>query len=401
MFATFVRSRGARPLRVPRLMDRLADPGILQHLLRRECSRAARNGKELSLVLFELRGQSRRSMATLRLARTMLRRARMTDEIGWYDDQHLAALLPDTTSRGARSFANGVRELIEGRMDRPRALIYTYPNNWVMSEDDDQQTNGRKQRMADLVGAGAKANGNGHRKIRRHDLVPAFEEGFESELNEAPVTVGLEAAPLDVLLVRPLPMWKRAIDFMGALVLLLLFSPLMAFAAFAIKLTSHGPVIFAQRRAGLGGRPFTIYKFRTMCVDAERQKQGLRAISEQDGPAFKLTHDPRVTRIGSILRKTSIDELPQLFTVIKGDMSLVGPRPLPVDESQACQLWQRRRLDVTPGLTCIWQVEGRSRVTFDEWVRMDVKYIRRRNILHDISLIFRTIPAVLLRRGAR
>jgi len=379
-------------------MDRIADSHILQHLLRRECSRAARTDKELALVLFELRGQSRRS--SIRLARAMLHRARMTDEVGWYDDQHLAALLPDTTSQGARAFAGHVRDLVEGHMERPRALIYTYPKNWVMSDSDDNHPhNGRKQSMQDLIGAGA--NGNDHRHSRREDRIPAVARGMRTEMGDATLAIGVESAPLDALLVRPLPAWKRAIDVIGALTLLLIFSPLMAFAAIGIKLTSSGPIVFAQRRAGLGGKPFTIYKFRTMCVDAENKKRDLRAISEQDGPAFKLTHDPRVTRIGSILRKTSIDELPQLFNVIKGDMSLVGPRPLPVDESDACQVWQRRRLDVTPGLTCIWQVEGRSRVTFDEWVRMDVKYIRRRNILHDMSLIFRTIPAVLLRRGAR
>ena len=163
----------------------------------------------------------------------------------------------------------------------------------------------------------------------------------------------------------------------------------------------HQTIIFRQRRAGLGGKPFTIYKFRTMCVGAERQQAELRKLNEQDGPAFKLARDPRVTWIGNILRKTSIDELPQLWNVIKGDMSLVGPRPLPVAESDDCAQWQRRRLEVTPGLTCVWQVEGRSQVTFDEWVRMDVKYMRRRTLLHDLLIMIRTVPAVLLKRGAK
>jgi lipopolysaccharide/colanic/teichoic acid biosynthesis glycosyltransferase len=138
-----------------------------------------------------------------------------------------------------------------------------------------------------------------------------------------------------------------------------------------------------------------------MCVDAEAKKQELKAQSEQDGPAFKIKADPRITKIGKILRETSLDELPQLWNVVKGDMSLVGPRPLPVDESDECDVWQRRRLDVTPGLTCIWQVKGRSRVTFDEWVRMDISYIRRRKLFHDLLILVQTIPAVLLRRGAR
>lgn len=443
MFAFTPRARGARSPRVPRLMDKLAGPQVMEHLLRRECSRAARSGTELSLVLFRLPENRKASLATYRLARTMLRRARMTDEVGWYDDEHLGALLPETSSAGARSFAADVRELVAGRMDRPRALIYTYPKNWVMS-DDRGPTGGRFGDNRELKHESA---GNGNRRaLRREELVPAFKQGLcggldsdmprtslalheqqsgaavavhaeshpsrvttlEKSATHAALTssrnheaVGLDAAALDDLLIYPLPLWKRVIDILGALVALILFSPLLMFAALAIKLTSSGPIIFNQRRAGLGGRPFTIYKLRTMSTDAEARKKMLRALSEQDGPAFKLTNDPRITRIGHILRKTSIDELPQLWNVIKGDMSLVGPRPLPVDESQACELWQQRRLDVTPGLTCIWQVEGRSRVTFDEWVRMDVKYIRRRNILHDLSLMFRTIPAVLLRRGAR
>jgi lipopolysaccharide/colanic/teichoic acid biosynthesis glycosyltransferase len=198
-----------------------------------------------------------------------------------------------------------------------------------------------------------------------------------------------------------MPWWKRVIDIVGAGVGLLVLSPLLIAVAVAMKLTCPGPVIFKQCRAGLGGRPFTIYKFRTMCVDAEAKKHQLRPLNEQDGPAFKMEHDPRVTRLGRFLRKSSIDELPQLFNVLKGDMSLVGPRPLPVDESAACERWQKQRLDVTPGLTCIWQVAGRNQVTFAEWVRMDVAYMRRRTIFHDLSILIRTIPAVLLRRGAK
>ena len=159
-------------------------------------------------------------------------------------------------------------------------------------------------------------------------------------------------------------------------------------------------IIFTQERAGLGGKPFKIYKFRTMIADAEKMKEALRKHSEQDGPAFKMKNDPRVTRLGRILRKTSIDELPQLFNVLKGDMTLVGPRPLPLKEADGCQQWQRRRLDVTPGLTCIWQVRGRSTVSFADWVRMDVAYIRRRTFFQDIRILLQTIPAVLLRRGA-
>jgi lipopolysaccharide/colanic/teichoic acid biosynthesis glycosyltransferase len=234
-------------------------------------------------------------------------------------------------------------------------------------------------------------------QIKSADLLPYVAQGVCDGLQ--PPDAGNES--VETLLVRPLPWWKRAIDVFGASVGLILASPLMILSALAIKVTSRGPIIFKQRRAGLGGQPFWIYKFRTMTVDAESRKASLREISEQDGPAFKLSHDPRVTRVGRFLRETSLDELPQLWNVLKGDMSLVGPRPLPMDESAGCDQWQRTRLDVTPGLTCIWQVKGRSRVTFDEWMRMDVNYIRRRNFLHDFKILTQTIPAVLLRRGAR
>jgi lipopolysaccharide/colanic/teichoic acid biosynthesis glycosyltransferase len=144
-----------------------------------------------------------------------------------------------------------------------------------------------------------------------------------------------------------------------------------------------------------------MYKFRTMCVDAEASKAELRQFSEQDGPAFKLTNDPRVTPLGHFLRKTCIDELPQLWNVLRGEMSLVGPRPLPVDESRKCQPWQRRRLAVKPGLTCIWQVEGGISVSFDQWMRMDLRYAAARTPASDAKLLWKTFTKVLLRRASR
>ena len=198
----------------------------------------------------------------------------------------------------------------------------------------------------------------------------------------------------------PLPAWKRGIDIVLAAAGLVLLSPIMLIAAAMVKLSSPGPVLFRQWRAGLAGKPFLILKFRSMVVDAERQQAPLRCHSSQDGPAFKVRNDPRVTRVGRFLRKSSIDELPQLWNVLKGDMSLVGPRPLPIDEAAECLPWQNRRVDVVPGLTCTWQVDGRSRVTFEEWMRMDRAYIRRRSLARDLLILLKTIPAVLLRRGA-
>jgi lipopolysaccharide/colanic/teichoic acid biosynthesis glycosyltransferase len=203
------------------------------------------------------------------------------------------------------------------------------------------------------------------------------------------------------LRVRPLPRWKRAMDIMGAVMGLLLLLPLFMIAAAAVRLSSAGPIIFKQKRAGLGGRPFTIYKFRTMSASAsEEGNAALRRYNEQDGPVFKMRNDPRLTPVGKFLRRTSIDELPQLWNVLRGDMSLVGPRPLEWTEAQACDSWERRRLEVTPGITCIWQVSGRSDLPFLQWIRMDLDYIQRRSVFLDTYILLRTVPAVLCRRGA-
>jgi lipopolysaccharide/colanic/teichoic acid biosynthesis glycosyltransferase len=196
-------------------------------------------------------------------------------------------------------------------------------------------------------------------------------------------------------------MLKRGIDIVGAIVGLIVSAPLLALLAALIKITSRGPVLYSQWREGHGGRLFRIYKLRTMCVDADEHQPSLRGCSEQDGPAFKMRHDPRTTSIGRFLRRTSLDELPQLWNVLVGDMSLVGPRPLPTRESLQCLPWQRQRLLVAPGLTCIWQVKGRSTVTFVEWMRMDLQYVRSRSLLCDLRLLLATGPSILLSKGPR
>jgi exopolysaccharide biosynthesis polyprenyl glycosylphosphotransferase len=199
-------------------------------------------------------------------------------------------------------------------------------------------------------------------------------------------------------------MLKRVIDFAGALALITFPGiPLAIVAWIGIKTQSPGPVIFRQRRSGKNGRPFTMYKFRTMNIDAEAQKGDLEAHNKMSGPVFKIDNDPRIFPFGAWLRKTSIDEWPQLINVLHGEMSLVGPRPLPVYEvERISEAAQRRRLSVKPGLTCLWQVSGRNRITdFDEWVQLDLKYIDNWSIWLDLSILVRTLPAVFLGSGAK
>ncbi len=194
---------------------------------------------------------------------------------------------------------------------------------------------------------------------------------------------------------------KRAWDILVSFTFLLLLSPVFALIALVIKAGSRGPVFFRQTRCGLNGRKFTLYKFRTMVEDAEDRLDELRAKNEMNGPVFKIKNDPRLTAAGHFLRKFSIDELPQLWNVLNGQMSLVGPRPPLPEEVEKYDYWQRRRLSMKPGLTCLWQVGGRNRIKdFNEWLRLDLEYIDRWSIGLDVLILLRTIPAVISGRGA-
>lgn len=189
---------------------------------------------------------------------------------------------------------------------------------------------------------------------------------------------------------------KRLMDIIGASLGLILASPIMLIVAVLIKLEDpRGPIFFSQIRNGTYPRTFKMYKFRSMYIDAEERLQELMHLNEQSGPAFKIKDDPRITKVGKFIRKTSLDELPQLFNVLKGDMSLVGPRPAIPREVEQYTAYQKQRLFVKPGLTCIWQVSGRNNIGFEEWVELDIEYIKKRNLWLDIKLILLTIPAML------
>jgi lipopolysaccharide/colanic/teichoic acid biosynthesis glycosyltransferase len=338
-------------------LDDLPQPDRFRHLLDRERVRADRTGDRLSLVAFAPRCPEAGRATYILVAKALRGRLRATDEVGWLDDGRLAVVLPTTPTAGAWKVADDVCVDFPEDVPPPVCTVYSYPLDWPHSEA-----------AADVAVTAAEPD--------------------------------RQALGLEMLLVRQLPVWKRVLDVTGAAVLLLALLPVLGAVAAAIKLSSPGPVFFRQRRSGRGGVPFMMYKFRTMVVDAEARKAALMALNEQDGPAFKVRCDPRVTAVGRFLRRTSLDELPQLWNVVLGHMSLVGPRPLPCDETRACETWHRQRLDVTPGLTCIWQVRGRSQVSFADWVRMDVQYIRSQTLAHDLKLLFLTMPAVVGGKGA-
>jgi lipopolysaccharide/colanic/teichoic acid biosynthesis glycosyltransferase len=191
---------------------------------------------------------------------------------------------------------------------------------------------------------------------------------------------------------------KRVMDFLGALVILVLASPVLLVVLLVLMVTTRGKPIFSQQRVGLCGRHFRMFKFRTMRLDADKLQHLIQ--NEKDGPIFKNRHDPRITRLGRWLRKTSIDELPQLVNVLLGDMSLVGPRPPVPKEVAQYKPWQLRRLSVKPGLTCLWQVSGRSKIGFEDWVRMDLWYIKHQTVWTDVKLLVRTPLSVVMCKGA-
>jgi exopolysaccharide biosynthesis polyprenyl glycosylphosphotransferase len=193
---------------------------------------------------------------------------------------------------------------------------------------------------------------------------------------------------------------KRAIDIIGSIAALLLFSPVMGLVALAIRLDSSGPILFRQERLGEKGRPFSVFKFRSMRVGAETEQQSLAELNEADGPLFKIKDDPRLTRIGRFIRKASLDELPQLINVLRGEMSMVGPRPPLASEVTEYESWQRKRLEVKPGMTGLWQVSGRSDLTFDEMCLLDIYYIENWSLWLDMRMILRTIPLFFLGKGA-
>ena len=205
----------------------------------------------------------------------------------------------------------------------------------------------------------------------------------------------------DSRLSTPKLILKRLADFMAASLALFLCLPLFLLVGIAIKLDSHGPVFFCQTRVGKKGRKFTLYKFRSMTVDAEEAKKSLLHLNEATGPVFKITNDPRVTRVGHTLRRFSLDEIPQLINVVAGDMSMVGPRPPLPCEVDKYTAYEWKRLSVQPGITCLWQISGRSDIPFARWVELDLEYIRQQTLLRDAQILLQTVPAVLCGRGAR
>jgi exopolysaccharide biosynthesis polyprenyl glycosylphosphotransferase len=230
----------------------------------------------------------------------------------------------------------------------------------------------------------------------RADLVRTlFARMYPSDLDGTPMLT-ISATPRQPAAL----LLKRVIDLMASSAALIALAPVFLVTGILVKSSSRGPVFFRQRRVGLNGRHFILYKFRSMYQDAEDRRAALESRNEMTGPVFKIKHDPRITPLGKWLRRFSIDELPQFWNVLRGDMSLVGPRPPIPEEVKKYERWQRRRLSMKPGITCLWQVSGRNGVAFDDWMRLDLAYIDTWSLRLDVQILLRTVPVVLTARGA-
>ena len=336
--------------------------------LQREKRRTDRSKASLSIVLFRFDSRNGDHDAVDRLLRVLSRNKRETDIAGYLSDDLIAVLLPDTERQGTLVLTQ--KMVAHLGAERFSTVVATYPD-----------------RLFDDVTAKNQAV---------EDPNPFFLEGFPC----ASDSTGSYAL-------------KRSLDIAGAIIALVLLSPLMLAVAIAVALTSQGPVIFKQARLGKRGVPFNFYKFRSMYCNADDQIHrdyvaklitgDVQAVNQGDEtkPLYKMKDDPRVTRVGRLIRKTSMDELPQLFNVLRGDMSLVGPRPPLPYETEKYQSWHLRRvLEVKPGITGLWQVDGRSKTSFDEMVRMDLRYTRNCSLALDLKILIKTVKVVLRGDGA-
>jgi len=383
----------------------------MELLLNKERMRCDRYGQFFSLIVIQLKKSDAVSpkRQVRILAKQLHRRLRLTDEKGLLLKGGLGVLLPMTDLHGARIVLNSIRTSASRTDLLLDAEIFTYsgreksPHVHIVQDStsdsgiifdvksDDGDT------IVDASSINTSVNGCSSDSINLSTRVVRA-DNISQNRRMGPGQLAVSSTVPMKHICKSYPLWKRCMDICLALIGLIISIPFISVAAIAIKLTAKGPIFFRQMRTGQFGNAFPMYKLRTMVVDAEELKGKLQIMNERDGPAFKIKNDPRVTKVGALLRKTGLDELPQLWNVLIGDMAIVGPRPLPCNEDALCEVWQRRRLDTKPGLTCVWQISKSRQISFADWMRMDLSYADKRTIGGDIRLMFKTVMAVFLGR---
>jgi len=368
-------------------------------ILERERARADRNEHQFSVVVFETVGAKAHSAEAQHLVHVLTKRIRFTDQLGWFDSHRIAVLLPETPAAGAWKLADDTCTALgtDGRF--PECNVYTYPSR----RSNDHYGHSDRFHIEDIRPKSATSAsrsfpisaklGRGEHSLSDIEATRSDQRHRTNEVTE----------PMQRLFCHPLPLWKRAADVVVSSLCLIILSPLMLLVALIIKGVSPGPVLFKQDRAGCGGRPFTMWKFRTMEVGADtstHQEYVSKLIRSSGGnckpkPMIKLSNESRVIPLGQIFRRTYIDELPQLINVLRGEMSLVGPRPPILYELEEYQTWHYKRIDVVPGMTGLWQISGKNRLTFDEMMRLDIRYWRQQSLWLDARILLMTPLAIV------
>jgi lipopolysaccharide/colanic/teichoic acid biosynthesis glycosyltransferase len=385
--------------------DLLLPADQFRTLILHECARCDRNAHSFSLIQIDLRsnvldiGRDGRQ-AVRSLSRALVQRMRSTDEVGWLDGHSIGVFLPETERDGAQSLA---KDACQGYSYQ----IYTYP--WLNSiwDDNDHRRSHRKDRdrkdRRDLKETEPRSLEDAGNVAQPARYFGDTDEEGTAEASDMHIGAGTARGIEELILPARAPVWKRGYDILGSTLLLIAMSPLFAAVALYIKIVSPGPVFFRQERMGYLGKPFTMIKFRTMKAgnadNVSVHKDYLKElINTGDKVMTKLddNEDERLIPLAGILRRSCIDELPQLLNVFKGDMSLVGPRPCLDYEAREFALWQRRRFHTVPGMTGLWQVSGKNRLTFQEMMRLDIRYANRKNAaMMDLVISFKTVPAIL------
>ncbi len=368
--------------------------GQFRALIMRERIRADRNQHLFSLLLFTT-GAGANSIGVQHLARVLADRVRLTDEVGWFDNRRIGVLLPYTSAGGAQTLAEDVCKTITTRAAPPEYTVHTYPSKWFAEGNGhpDQYSStdfspGSKTKRSQRPSAPAK-DGDDENTPLSSEIASAYMASKSGTL-----TQGIEP-----FFAGSLPRWKRAMDVVCASLGLVVLSPLLILIALIVKVSSPGPVFFKQPRVGRSGRLFTMLKFRTMKpnIDKSAHRQYMCALingGSRDKPMTKLDDVSQLTAVGKILRGTSIDELPQLINVLRGEMTLVGPRPPVPYEVDAYSHWHHARFDVVPGMTGLWQVSGKNRLAFSEMVRLDIRYARKLSVCSDVAILLKTPLAI-------
>jgi len=359
--------------------DGLQSPGQFKAAIRLEQDRVDRNEHAFSLVVFRLGKLDRNSAAIQSLIRALRYRVRSTDEIGWFDEHDIGVLLPYTSRDGARKFVDDINGNVDSNSPVSSLLqehrIYSYPSHWHSGNSDGNS--------APLP----RVNGQ------------LYFKDISDRWNPAKT----DTVSRDDLDKSPLPAWKRSMDILGALFGLTFASPFLLVHTIILKIVSPGPVFFRQQRIGYKGRSFEIWKLRTMDVSVDtsvHRKHVSQLINgsnqtESERPMVKLDNDPHIIPGAIILRKLCLDEVPQLINVLRGEMSLVGPRPSLQYEVEEFLKWQHRRFDAVPGMTGLWQVSGKNRLSFPEMIRLDIQYSRRKSLWLDFLILLKTPLAII------